>query len=785
MDYFFSQIIRSVGVFFRTVRAFFSRKLMGFTSMLRRMTNFSRHATKVASSSLQGVMTAAQKPSDPSDYIETDGYYISKALIIRALLGLVAFGLIVWFLVWPFILSRFLTARFYQEDSRVSDWTGRVIVYSDQKKTVPLYSGRLEKGALQGEGRLYDADGVLVYEGQMADGERSGNGKAYVNGILSYEGQFSAGRYNGYGKSWDEDKLVYEGQFADGLFEGSGKLYRDGVLAYDGGFHAGTESGTGVAYDDEGNISYQGQFSGGKREGDGTAYDGNGRKVYAGSFAQDEYNGDGVLFFSDDSQLEGKFQNGEPGGVVRWEKNGRLYYEGEWSEGAPSGLGTLYSRAGKRLYEGPFLNGTIDGRALMDWSVEDLRTALAEGAVTNENEETGFRIIAEELGLTALCTFRTESADPAIYQIYLSAPGKDGWVDLLPGAEQTNGVPWPEGAAPEKFFVRFDGQRGVSLGPDTYAAESVSGQDVSVSALYEDRKRERVALLTWFRGNVTGPAQPAGAGSGESDGSGEDPLLDGICRMLSSGGTAADAGVPTEGLDAGYALRYAKDAGEAAALTNAMLDHWEAKQRLAALEEISGRCGALLAEAQTAAAEGLGQGEAAQSLAQKQLELETQAESCKTAMQRAELQANALGTAGLDGYAPESLLLFFDPSQLSAEALSPIAAAYAGSAGDGADPAAVSGDVRVALLDLTDAYGAVLPAQTRYRTALKADSDARDGFSMGVVTREAQYAAADELAASRADLCGAVAEFSRRANRLNLLTGGWVSRAYNWSRGFF
>ena len=88
---------RAIGVFFRTLRAFFARKIMGLGAQLRRLTNFSRHATKAASSSLQGVMSAAQKPTQPSDYVETGRLYISKALIIRILVGIVALFLLIYF----------------------------------------------------------------------------------------------------------------------------------------------------------------------------------------------------------------------------------------------------------------------------------------------------------------------------------------------------------------------------------------------------------------------------------------------------------------------------------------------------------------------------------------------------------------------------------------------------------------------------------------------------------------------------------------------------------------
>ena len=276
MSYFFSQLTRSIGVFFRTVRAFFVRRLMGIATFFRRLLNFSRHATKAASSSLQEVMTAGKKPTSPDDYVETGHMYISKALIVRILLIVAALALIGWFVVWPFVLSRFLTARFFVEDRRVADWSGRVIVYADKKKTIPMYAGRLEKGVLQGEGKLYDADGVLTYEGQLRDGERTGTGKEYRDGVLAYEGQFDAGFYSGYGKRYADGALTYDGQYEKGKRSGSGTAYADGKTLYEGQFMDDLYEGKGKLYQD-GTLSYDGSFHAGVPEGMGTAYYANGR----------------------------------------------------------------------------------------------------------------------------------------------------------------------------------------------------------------------------------------------------------------------------------------------------------------------------------------------------------------------------------------------------------------------------------------------------------------------------------------------------------------------------
>ncbi len=784
MDYFFSQLLRSIGVFFRTVRAFFLRKLMGLTSMLRRLTNFSRHATKVASSSLQSVMSAAQTPSDPSDYVETGNYYIAKALIIRIVLGIAAFLLIAYFLVWPFVLSHFLTAKFYEQDRRVADWTGRVIVYSDAKKTVPLYAGRLEKGVLQGDGKRYDGDGVLSYEGQMRDGQPDGSGREYRDGVLVYEGQFSSGLYSGSGKSYADGGLAYEGQFLNGLYEGRGRQYQAGVLSYDGSFHAGAAEGTGVSYDPTGRITYQGQYLAGLPDGIGTAYGENGLKEYAGGFVKGVYSGEGILYF-DGGQLEADFENGAPKGVVSWKKNGLLYYQGEWSDGMPEGFGTLYSKAGKKLYEGQFRAGSIDCAGLLEGSTEALRSAFAEGRVKNEADSAGFLVTAEELGVSALCSFRTEEEDSAVRRIDLFAPEKDGWVELLPGSAHTGGVAWPDGAEPQSLTAPFSGRLGVNVAPGDYAAESVVSDGKSVLALYETGARKKAVLVTWVRVNAPqSESPPQQEQQSSSDGS-DDPLLAALDTMIESGGTLAGAGAPSKGNGTEAVFRQMANPEKAVELTDAMIDYWESAARLTALQEADGAYDTLIEDARSASAEGLASAEAAKTLERERQELQTQIEGCTTALQRAALQAGALGVANPGAYALEELLVGFDPAQLKAEDLIPAAVSYAGATGAETGAADIQTAVRLGLLNLTDARGEMQLALSRCQALSESESDAAEAFSMGAVTRQERYEAAKALSCARADLASAAAEFSRQANRFDLLTGGWISRTFGWRRGVF
>ena len=176
LSHLLTQLLRSFGIFFRTIRAFFTRRLVGLWARLKRLTNFSRQATKVAADSLQSAAAIAKKPTSRGDYVETGRLFISKKFLLTLAVGVIVLALLAYFVAWPFLLSHFFTAHFYVGDNRIENWTGRVVVYSDAEKTLPLYEGRLEDGLLQGQGREYDEAGLLLYEGAFGDGRREGKG---------------------------------------------------------------------------------------------------------------------------------------------------------------------------------------------------------------------------------------------------------------------------------------------------------------------------------------------------------------------------------------------------------------------------------------------------------------------------------------------------------------------------------------------------------------------------------------------------------------------------------
>lgn len=458
-----------------------------------------------------------------------------------------------------------------------------------------------------------------------------------------------------------------------------------------------------------------------------------------------------------------------------------LYYRGEWSDDAPNGFGTLYSKAGKTLYEGPFSGGTLDGAALLAYSTSELRDALGETAARDETDERAFRIVAEELGLTALCTFRTEEADSAVYQIYLTAPEKGGWVSLLPGAEHV-ALRWTEGAELERVTVSYLAQSGVRLEAGDYPAENAVSDALRTTVLYGDAARKQAVLLTWERPDAVPAAQTALDEPDDAD-SRMDALLDALDRMEGAAGTLEKpAGV---GKSADEALAAADNMADAVSLTDAMLSFWEQSERAAALEENLTRVAALLADARDAAAKGTGEVQAAAELEQRQSALTAELEERKSASKRAELQAGALGVERLADYALEELLVRFDPSAQDVSELALLASAYAHATGGGLSDAALETSVKLGLLDLADAHAATELALTRYQTAVERADSAAGSYAMGGASKEAWYEAMNARADARMALCTAMAEFSRQANHFNQLTGGWVSRTFDWHREAF
>lgn len=777
-NYFLTQLIRSITTFGRVIRAFFTRRLAGVTSFVRRITNVSRGAAKAANAAVQSAVSVSQKPSKREDYVETSRFLISKALIVKIVLALLAAALIGYFLVWPFVLSHFLTARFYVKDDRVEDWTGKVIVYSDQKKTVPLYAGELEDGVLQGRGQEYDEAGLIAYEGQFQDGVRSGSGVEYEDGVVVYEGQFALGVREGTGTEYRDGEKIYTGQFQQGVYSGQGKQYNThGILLYEGNFQDGLASGNGTSYYAGGETAYKGQFAAGQYEGVGTAYSTDGRKLYEGNFSAGAYDGEGTLYLSGNGSLAATFAKGQPEGTVQWSKGGKLYYEGEWENG-PQGFGKLLGRDGETLYQGQFDGGTVDGAWLLTRTAQELREVL--GSVKESSAaEGGFLMESPKLGLTALCSFQTEEEEPMVYSITLF-PIRDAssWVELLPGEGNIPYPAWPEDAELWEGEIWYTYQEEVEVEAGVYDAQAATTPEWRGVLL--QRGDGATALLQWERTDGA-PETLEELTGGEAPAETLNDVLESIDNMEETASGDGE-GSEEEKKSPVPLLKECATARDAKALADALLTWWEQNALNAALQGARSRSRILLEDARTAAAGGAGGGETVSELEKSITQLDWQIEQNALEMEKTKV---VLGDINPDEYALSELAAAFDPAGADYSELLLVAQAYAVSIGREVDRDALAADLQTALLALIQGYNQIQNALETYQWSIQTTQNAAGAYAMGSGEKSQWYTALSAQQSAQAQVCGALAEYTRQVNALNETTGGWFSRTFDWFPAIF
>lgn len=188
-----------------------------------------------------------------------------------------------------------------------------------------LYEGEIINGQYSGQGR-YIYKGLYTFEGTFSqdifvkgtifyhspkykikkyEGEvlyipysksylRHGKGKLiFCNGDF-YEGEFFRDLYHGKGKLFiNEDSILYEGDFFEGKKQGKGFLRSfNKETYYEGEFYNDNKEGFGKeVYKDK--TIFQGIFSAGKRQGSGFFV--NNQGVFKGEFLKDRKDGDALV----------------------------------------------------------------------------------------------------------------------------------------------------------------------------------------------------------------------------------------------------------------------------------------------------------------------------------------------------------------------------------------------------------------------------------------------------------------------------------------------------------
>ena len=218
-------------------------------------------------------------------------------------------------------------------------------------------------------------------------------------------------------------------------------------------------------------------------------------------------------------------------------------------------------------------------------------------------------------------------------------------------------------------------------------------------------------------------------------------------------------------------------------LVDALTDYYMYREMTAALEGSQPMLEQNLASAQTQLQRGTGTQEAVDS-AQAQLdELDRQLAQYQTGQEQARLTIQELCKLDPEDYDLQKVLITFDPVELDASALVTAAVEYAQAAAAGqyeVDTAALERQVKSAVLDLSMAYESIRSARESVTQAASEVETQTQAYATGSGTKEALYSAQCAQNEAAAGLCQAIGTFTKQANQLNTLSGGWIAETYDW-----
>jgi len=271
------------------------------------------------------------------------------------------------------------------------------------------YLNKLEElmTVVQGASIAQDKNGT--YTGSRnSKGEPHGKGKMqFANGDV-YEGDFVNGKLNGYGIAIFANGDRYTGNWTNGQMHGNGFFTYSNGSNYEGVWNNGkniekTSGNVKINITDEcGNGVFEGVMKNGKPNGKGSAIYDNGTK-YEGDWKDGKRNGKGKMQFpkseSDDrfSKLfwdtnyiriqtyNGDWENGLPNGLGIYEgqvnpDNERVKYEGELTDGKPSGKGVFVYYDGDK-YEGEWKKGLKHGNGKLKGTSIDIEGFWEDGSL--------------------------------------------------------------------------------------------------------------------------------------------------------------------------------------------------------------------------------------------------------------------------------------------------------------------------------------------------------------------------------------------------------------------
>lgn len=359
----------------------------------------------------QFIRTLTKDPKSKKDYWRFLGLYVSKkfAIIFLAVVG--ALGYLLVNFAYPWADGKLWTANIRIDSEKYQKFSGRARVYDTQG--VLVYEGYMESGLAQGDGTQYNSRGELVYKGKFMAGKYEGEGELYgSDGSKIYQGTFDNNCYEGDGKLFNNlGKTIYIGKFAVGQRSGTGVEYDPvtQVRRYYGEFANDVRNGRGVEYGDDGEtVLYEGDFKDGLYGGEGKLYS-SGSLLYSGAFDNGKYNGEGSLYDIGTSSLRysGEFKDG------LYDGNGKLYdvntsamiYEGAFSHGKRNGEGSAYDKLGSKTFSGNFRGDSIDYIAYLGEKPDKIIDEFGKETYRAEKDD---KLILTYLNMDASIVFKID-----------------------------------------------------------------------------------------------------------------------------------------------------------------------------------------------------------------------------------------------------------------------------------------------------------------------------------------------------------------------------------------
>lgn len=191
----------------------------------------------------------------------------------------------------------------------------------------------------------------------------------------------------------------------------------------------------------------------------------------------------------------------------------------------------------------------------------------------------------------------------------------------------------------------------------------------------------------------------------------------------------------------------------------------------------------LIAEEQDAQKRGAGNEARLESLQSQMDAVDQRMAKAKADMEKAALTVQDMTLLDPADYGLEKLICSFDPAKLDAGKLYDAAITYAQNVAAGlyeVDADKLSVNVKAEVINLELAYQTLQSALNARQRASEAADKALKSYSKSAIDRYELYQAKITEKEATIALYEALADFSRQANVLNGLSGGWISEKADW-----